>query len=220
MSQMRLPKVTNPLADIQNLAIIKDIKPTENIKMEMETIVNVVPEEPVSSKDVFGVKKDKPEYAEEPVKVEEVTGQGKRGKDKKKRKKKVMSEKQLAALAAGRIKSLEKRRAKSKKAAAPTPEPVPEIEKPVKAEKLDYNTFSNYMNMYEETKKKKNYSKNSEPHPNKVINERHRPQPPQSAPRIIPKPKPAPSMMRWNGNISAFTSHKKTSKSNRWNYGI
>tara|TARA_R110000803_G_scaffold73109_4_gene136873 strand:- start:2411 stop:3103 length:693 start_codon:yes stop_codon:yes gene_type:complete len=230
MSQNRLPEISDPLKHITDLSIRPDIKPEENVQMEIETIVNVVPEQKVDSKSVFGkefpkkteedgITKDEmvndgPELPASPKAVKR--GQGKRGKDKKKRAKKVMTESQLAALAAGRKRSLEKRQAKAKAKSNPIPIPTPTIAKPRPAEKLDYSTFSNYMDMYEETKKKKNYSKNSEPHPNKIINERHRPAPPRSQPRIAPKPKKA---LKWTGNITAYQTHKKSVNS-RWNYGI
>ncbi len=224
MSQNRLPEIKDPLAQIANLAINPQIIPEQNVKMEIKNVVEEIPIEPVTSKSVFGkeFKKDEAPGVKEDVMVNESvelpmepTGQGKRGKDKKKRKKKVMSEKQLAALAEGRKRSLEKRQAKAKAKKETKSKPIPEMPKPKPAEKLDYNTFSTYMNMYEDSKKKK-YSTSTEPHPNKVINERHRPTPPRSKPRPIPK---APQVMNWNGNISAYQTHKK-GKSTRWNYGI
>ena len=222
MSQNRLPEIKDPLAQIANLAINPQIIPEEHVKMEIKNVVEEIPEEPVNSEMVFGkpgVSKDKMVNESLPVPEEGNAvkkGQGKRGKDKKKRKKKVMSEAQLASLAKGRAASLAKRQAKAQAKSEPKSAPIPIIAPPVKAQALDYSTFSNYMDMYEEKKKKK-YSTSTQPHPNKVINERHRPTPPRSAPRI--QPKQAPSMMNWNGNISAYQSHKKTGKS-RWNYGI
>jgi len=223
MSQTRLPTISDPLAQIANLAINPTIKEEPNVKLEIKNVIEVKPPEPVTSKTVFGKELKKGVKADEIVIDEaielplETAGQGKRGKDKKKRKKKVMSEAQLAALAKGRAKSLEKRQAKAKSKKNPTVTQPPEMPKPTPAEKLDYSTFSNYMNMYEDSKRKK-HSTSTQPHPNKVINERHRPTPPRSKPQPIPQPK-APEMMRWNGNVSAYASHKR-SKQSRWNYGI
>jgi hypothetical protein len=224
MSQNRLPEIKDPLAQIANLAINPMIKPEDpNIKMEIKNVVEEIHEEPVNSEMVFGKKPpgvSKDEMVNESLPVPEESnaikkGQGKRGKDKKKRKKKVMSEAQLASLAKGRAASLAKRQAKAQSRTTPVSAPIPIIAPPQKAQALDYSTFSNYMDMYEEKKKKK-YSTSTQPHPNKVINERHRPTPPRSKPRPQPK---QPSLMNWNGNISAYQSHKKTGKS-RWNYGI
>lgn len=225
MSQNRLPEIKDPLAEIANLAINPAIK-EENINLEIKNVVAEIPEEPVTSAMVFG-KKPPPGVKEDVMVNESIPvpeegnavkkGQGKRGKDKKKRKKKVMSEAQLASLAKGRAASLAKRQAKAQAKKEPTPQsaPIPIIPPPVKAQALDYSTFSNYMDMYEEKKKKK-YSTSTQPHPNKVINERHRPTPPRSKPRPQPK---QPALMNWNGNISAYSSYKKAGKS-RWNYGI
>tara|TARA_R110000744_G_scaffold101612_1_gene195856 strand:+ start:867 stop:1541 length:675 start_codon:yes stop_codon:yes gene_type:complete len=224
MSKNRLPEIKDPLKEIANLAINPAIKETPNISMEVKNIVEKVPEIAVTGDMVFGKRENPPGVVEDVMVNEsldlplETKGQGKRGRDKKKRKKKVMTESQLAALAEGRKRSLEKRQAKavSRKALKNSPKtPVPEMPKPTPHQKLDYSTFSNYMDMYEDSKKKK-YSTSTQPHPNKVINERHRPTPPRSLPKPIPK---APQVMKWNGNISAYQTHKK-SKNSRWNYGI
>jgi len=122
----------------------------------------------------------------------------KRGKDKQPRKKRQPTKSQLLALEKGRAKSLEIRRNKKvQKTVMPPPEP---------AAKLDYSTFSNYMDMYEESRKKK-HSTSKEPHPNKVIEEIHRPIPPKS------KPNPVARMMNWTGGQSKF-------RETRWNYGF
>ena len=78
--------------------------------------------------------------------------------------------------------------------------------------KLDYDTFSNYMDMYEEKRSKKKHSNTTQPHPNKVINSRLRPIPPTSKPRPIPK------IANWTGNASSYAQHK--TGGGRWNYGI
>tara|TARA_R100001369_G_scaffold90844_3_gene130574 strand:- start:361 stop:1053 length:693 start_codon:yes stop_codon:yes gene_type:complete len=230
MSKTRLPTISDPLKHIKDLTIHQNIKPPENITMEVEQITPVVVEEPVNSKAVFGRTIEKPGIVKDEISstvpdimAEEPRGQGKRGKDKAKRKKKVMSEKQLSALAKGRANSLAKRQAKKAQKLAPIKEVVPAMPKPAPAEKLDYSTFSNYMDMYEEKKKKKHYS-STQPHPNKIINEIHRPTPPRSKPQVIPRTKPvpiprAPALMNWNGNINNFRTNKQVGKS-RWNYGI
>ena len=228
MSKNRLPKISDPLKHIKDLSIKPEIKPVENIEMKVENIVNVVEETPVTGEQVFGKSFKKEPGIKEDVIVNEsvdipqpLTLVGKRGPDKKKRKKKIMSEKQLAALALGRERSLVSRRKnavarKEKKAA----KPIPVIAPPALNQALDYSTFSNYMDLYEEKKKKK-YSTSTQPHPNKVINERLRPTPPRSAPRIVARAPvaKAKTVLNWTGNISAFSQHK-TAKSSRWNYGI
>tara|TARA_R110000765_G_scaffold1462_2_gene3704 strand:+ start:2063 stop:2743 length:681 start_codon:yes stop_codon:yes gene_type:complete len=226
MSKNRLPKIRDPLADITNLSINPNIIPDKEI--DLPTIVNVEPEEPVSSKSVFGKlpKKEKdgisldiivnegPELPVEPIQKKTV---GERGRDKKLRKKRIVTAGQLEALARGRANSLAKRKAnKERKEKLKTEKKIiPVIAKPTPAQQLDYSTFSNYMDMYEEKKQKKR-STTTQPHPNKVINERHRPTPPQSAPRVVARPKKA---LNWTGNITAYQTHKK-SHSSRWNYGI
>ena len=94
--------------------------------------------------------------------------------------------------------------------------PVNEMPAPVKNEKLDYDTFSNYMDQYEEKRKKK-HSTTREPHPNKIINARHRPIAPQSKPRPIPR---QPKVAKWTGNIGSFAQHQKAGGNGRWNYGV
>ena len=146
MSQNRLPEIKDPLAEIANLAINPAIK-EENINLEIKNVVETIPEEPVTSAMVFGKKKPpgvkEDEIVNESIPVPEEgnavkKGQGKRGKDKKKRKKKVMSEAQLASLAKGRQASLAKRQAnaQAKKDPKPQSSPIPIIAPPVKAQPL------------------------------------------------------------------------------------
>ena len=239
MSQMRLPKIKDPLGDLN----LPDLSIIPEIILEEEEISEE--DEPISSKDVFGNKFGE-KIKQKNVKItkkdeirndmpEEIKKVGKRGKDKAKRKKKVMSEAQLAALAIGRAKSLAKRKSKSKaktvakeeavrqvnrdfdepKAPKKTlPMPIPTMPLPIPHTKLDYDTFSSYMTKYEEKRKvKKNIS--NQPHPNKVINQIHRPQPSTSFPNPLPKQKP----VTWKGTASVFAQYKKGGNS-RWQYGI
>lgn len=232
MSQNRLPEVKDPLADIADLAI----KPMEELEEEGtnrqidddEELLE--PKEKVGPGDVFKKYADKEkkqnikletkdkiqDNIEADLSLPEDSMRGKRGKDKKKRKKKVLTQSQLDGLAKGRAKSIETRRRKKEerqkgKKANRQPEPMPA---PVPNTKLDYETFSSYMDMYEEKRKKK-HSNTKEPHPNKVINSRMRPMPPQSKPRPIPQQK---RVANWTGSISSFAQHK--SGGGRWNYGI
>ncbi len=136
----------------------------------------------------------------------------KRGKDKKKRKKKVLTQSQLDGLAKGRAKSIETRRKKrEEKLDKKANRRVATMAAPVPNTKLDYDTFSSYMDMYEEKRKKK-HSNTKEPHPNKVINTRMRPMPPPS------KPRPQQRIANWTGAASTYAQHK--TGGGRWNYGI
>jgi len=202
MSQTRLPKVKNPLADLEKLSILPEIIP-----QEMNIVVEEKIEEPVDSKAVFGKDLTTKDEMVNTVQLEAPSvdgrGQGKRGKDKQKRKKKVMSDSQLAALARGREKSRLKRAKKEKPAVMASPTPNT---------KLDYKTFSAYMDQYENTKKT-THSTSRQPHPNKIINERLRPLPPMSKPREQPK-----KLMRWTGTNASYQTHKKIPGNSRWNY--
>jgi hypothetical protein len=227
MSQMRLPKIKDPLGDLNlpDLSILPEIVREE----EQEEVEE---EEIVTHKDVFGEKKNKKINPVKKDKIindmpEPITKVGKRGKDKAKRKKKVMSQAQLDALARGRAKSLAKRKEKSAAKKQPVkqvikemkpkkskPVNIPVMPKPTPHTKLDYDTFSSYMTQYDEARKKKQNT-SSQPHPNKIINERHRPTPPQSLPNPLPKQKP----VTWKGTSSVFAQYKK-GNGGRWNYGI
>jgi len=206
MSQTRLPEQRNPLEDIENLTVEPDltIKPIPE-DFDNEVLPNV--EEKITAEDVFGLQQENIKLEKEDGIVEDKMTDnipvpkkqiGKRGKDKQPRKKRQPTKSQLLALEKGRAKSLEIRRNKKvQKTVMPPPEP---------AAKLDYSTFSNYMDMYEESRKKK-HSTSKEPHPNKVIEEIHRPIPPKS------KPNPVARMMNWTGGQSKF-------RETRWNYGF
>ena len=211
MSQIRLPEGKDPVGDLCNLTIVPEIVP----ETEMEMVVNEVVEKAVDSATVFGknlTKKDEI-ISNVPLPVEVPTGQGKRGKDKVKRKKKVMSQAQLDALALGREKSRAKRSAKKKQKKQVMEAPAPNPQ-------MDYQTFSSYMNMYEENKKTK-HSTSRQPHPNKIINERLRPLPPKSLPRQIPRqrpPTPPPKkVMKWQGTASSYQINKGYG-GGRWNF--
>mgnify|MGYP003631571854 FL=1 len=216
MSQIRLPEGKDPVGDLCNLTIVPEIVP-EHVEM----VVNQVIEKAVDSNAVFGknlTKKDEI-INNVPLPVEAPTGQGKRGKDKVKRKKKVMSQAQLDALALGREKSRAKRSAKKEKKKQVMDKPAPNPQ-------MDYQTFSNYMNMYEDNKKTK-HSTSKQPHPNRIINERLRPLPPKSLPRdrrvmrqesVVPKAEPPPKrVMKWQGTAASYQSNKRYG-GGRWNF--
>lgn len=115
---------------------------------------------------------------------------GKRGKDKKQRKKREMTMERKAQLAAARKKSLEVRRAKAaaKKAKnttidtvkrsepIPIPKPIPPVESHAKSQ-MSFDYFCDLMDKYEERKRKK-VSISQEPHPNKKIPYHQKPRPP------------------------------------------
>lgn len=227
MSQNRLPQVKDPLADIADLSI-KPMAELEETNRQLDDDEELLePKSNVKAGDVF--KKYKKE--EQNIKLETIEEtpdvlenntdldlpedktRGQRGKDKKKRKKKVLTQSQLDGLAKGRAKSIatRKRNKELKKGKQTIRQPSP-MPAPKPNTKLDYDTFSNYMDMYEEKRSKKKHSNTKEPHPNKIINTRMRPMPPQSKPRPIPK------IAKWTGNASSYATHK--TGGGRWNYGI
>lgn len=144
----------------------------------------------------------------------------KRGKDKKPRKKKVMTEKQKAALSKAREKSLQVRRAKAaarKKAkmeeylsrqpkAQPKPTqpiPIPQRE-PIKPPKMQFEHFCSLMDRYE-ARKKKAVDTSPAPHPNKKIAHQHRPRPPiQKNKRANVKLTPTADSLTNGGGFSAY----------------
>lgn len=229
MSQNRLPDVKDPLADITDLSI-KPMEELEGTNRQMDEDEELLePKEDVTAKDVFKKYQRKPQnikletIEEKPDKLENNTGldlpedkmRGQRGKDKKKRKKKVLTQSQLDGLAKGRAKSIATRK-RNKEAklerrtkAVSHLDNTPKMEAPRKNTKLDYDTFSNYMDMYEEKRSKKKHSNTKEPHPNKAIPTRMRPIPPTSQPRRI---------ANWTGSVNTFAQHK--TGGGRWNYGI
>ena len=228
MSQNRLPDLKDPLADIADLSIkpMAELEETNRQLDEDEEMLE--PKARVEAGDVFKKYKTekkniKLQTVEETVEdtldnnteldLPEDSLRGKRGKDKKKRKKKILTQSQLDGLAKGRAKSIATRkRNKELKKGKQTNRQVAPMPAPKANTKLDYDTFSNYMDMYEEKRSKKKHSKSTEPHPNKVINSRMRPMPPTSKPRPIPK------IANWTGNASSYAQHK--TGGGRWNYGI
>ena len=124
MSQNRLPDVKDPLADIADLAIkpMDELEETNRQLDEDEELLE--PKEKVGAGDVFKKyartknniileTKDELENNTD-LSLPEDSLRGKRGKDKKKRKKKVLTQSQLDGLAKGRAKSIETRRKKKK----------------------------------------------------------------------------------------------------------
>jgi len=146
---------------------------------------------------------------------------GKRGRDKKPRKKRVMSEEQKQKLAEARKKSLEVRRLK---AAEKYQKKKKEKEEKVKSKPIDipksepkpinpmqsFEQFCDFMERYEK-RKMKSHVVSEDPHPNKIIPSNQKPRPPivkrQQPPRYVeqrppqkpikqhvnvPKPQPKP----------------------------
>ncbi len=145
------------------------------------------------------------------IKEEEVSKKtrGKRGKDKKERKKRVMTDERKAQLAAARKKSLEVRKAKAaakkaksnpietvnRSAAIPIPRPVPPVENHMKSQ-MSFDYFCGLMDKYEERKRKK-VSISQEPHPNKKIPYHQKPRPP-----VQKVQRAQPQSTRRNRNVS------------------
>ena len=162
-------------------------KEDENIKLDIQKIE---PEPELKP----GIKKEP--ASEELIDFERDTEpqpaqlRGKRGGDKKPRKKRVMTEKQKENLKKAREKSLAVRRAK-KAAKAAKLKPIKEEGKiePVQMAKptapipiinqapMSYEYFADMMDKYENRKKKKHTS-SAEPHPNKIIPHQEKPRPP------------------------------------------
>ena len=154
----------------------------------------------------------------------------KRGKDKKPRKKKVMTEKQKEALKKAREKSLQVRRAKAaarKKAkeeeylsrqpkappkpTAPIPIPNP---KPIQAPQMQFEHFCSLMDRYE-ARKKKQVDTTPAPHPNKKIAQQHRPRPPiQKNKRQNVKLTPTADSLTQSGSFSAYDILQRRQGSN------
>ena len=135
---------------------------------------------------------------------------GERGKDKKARKKRVMTPEALAKLATAREKSLAKRRESAAlKKAAKEEARVSRAEAKIQARQVkpanvklevtnkavirarepitepanvfhDFDKFCSFMDRYDE-RKRKNHSTDNKPHPNQKIPERQRPRPPIQA---------------------------------------
>ena len=179
MSQTRLAKTRDPLGDLVDLTIQPNIIPDERNEDFDNEMLPDEPEDTVTAEDVFGLEmesrpqnvklevedgiskdevKDNLPATLKPEKVEKKKS-GKRGKDKKPRKKRQPSASQLKALEVGRLKSLETRRANKVKETKNVAKKTPQMSKPEPFKPLDYNTFSTYMDMYEEKRKKKHSTK-------------------------------------------------------------
>ena len=157
----------------------------QNMKIKKEEPTIMEEEKKGISKDIPTTNIELEVKEDEPVKKT----RGKRGKDKKVRKKRVLTETQKAQLAAARKKSLEVRRAKAaaKKAAnapkkqevtktEPIPIPPPNPPSQIKSQ-MSFDYFCDLMDRYEERKRKK-VSVSQEPHPNKKIPHYQKPRPP------------------------------------------
>jgi hypothetical protein len=234
MSNFKVAEKIDPLGDLNDLSILPEIpmsKPNVELVIEKETkhdnvfykkpqikdivIDDEIPDELESNIEDIKIKEEEPEKKK----------RGKRGKDTKPRKKRILSDAQKEALAKGRIKSAEVRRAKrdaklESKKSKPVNIPEQKIAPPERFKPLDYNTFCSYMDQYSEKVKKK-HSISKQPHPNKIINHQLRPQPPKSKPNIIKQPIiKEPEINQWTGSYHNFTQNRNTSQNNRWDFGL
>jgi hypothetical protein len=179
------------LSTVNNIFIMKNKKiqnkpiplrePTDTIISEEVGITPIVD----NTSDVVNFKKKE--------KYENI---GKRGRDKKPRKKRIMSETQKEKLAEARKKSLEVRRMKAaekyqkmkaqkeQKKSEPIPIPKKEVINPIG----NFDQFCDFMERYEQ-RKMKSHIISQDPHPNKIIPEQQKPRPPiqkrQQPPRYI-----------------------------------
>lgn len=111
---------------------------------------------------------------------------GKRGRDKKPRKKRILSEEAKQKLALARKKSLEVRREKARAKYAEKKKIKEEAKKEVKPivpdatvlnQTNNFDQFCEFMDRYE-ARKLKTVSQSQDPHPNKIIPTNHKPRPP------------------------------------------
>jgi len=204
--------------DFNNLSTVNDIFIMKNKKVSKPVPLRE-PTDTIISEEV-GVKQDEIVTSENLISEtkQKYKNIGKRGRDKKPRKKRVMSEAQKQKLAEARKKSLEVRRIKAaekykkkkeeKKKSEPIPIPKPEP-KPINPMQ-SFEQFCDFMERYEK-RKMKSHVVSEDPHPNKIIPSNQKPRPPivqrQQPPRYveqrppqksikqqvnIPKPKPKP----------------------------
>ncbi len=183
----------------------------KNIKIKEPSIQLKV--EPIEDKRDVGVslENNKTNIEVPKEKKEKYKNIGKRGRDKKPRKKRTLSEAQKIKLAEARKKSLEVRRAKAREKYAQkklAKKPVEQLEIPKQQQDAtifnpadNFNQFCEFMDRYE-ARKLKQVSVSQDPHPNKIIPTNHKPRPPiikrEQPPRYVenhvPKktlPKPA-----------------------------
>ena len=121
----------------------------------------------------------------EEEKVMKTSSRGKRGNDKKPRKKRVMTDKQKENLKKAREKSLAVRRAKKAAKSKPKLETVQEVIMPKPSAPIpiqqqapmSFDYFCNLMDRYEDRNQKK-HATTTEPHPNKKIPRAEKPRPP------------------------------------------
>jgi len=173
----------------------KKAKAKQNIKLEVERKIEKPIEEHENmriGKTVFldGISKEEKnddlDIDIEPLEVP-TTKRGKRGNDKKPRKKRVLTDKQKENLKKAREKSLAVRRAKKAAKATnkqkPKSEPIKEMPKPTapipiqQQAPMSFDHFCNLMDRYEDRNKKK-HATTREPHPNKKIPYTEKPRPP------------------------------------------
>lgn len=200
----------------------ENVKLTVNKKVKFEE-PNNKDEQIVNDEDGINEEvEDELQFKVEDIMENEVkTKRGKRGNDKKPRKKRVMTDKQKENLKRAREKSLAVRRAKKEaklkakneknkvkgdKVIKPSNHPI--TQSPQKTQPLpipvlqqapmDFDHFCSLMDRYEERKAKRT-SQSQEPHPNKKIPLQHKPRPPiqkvqrnyQEKKRVIVNEQPA-----------------------------
>ncbi len=188
---------------INNMSTVKDIFIMKNKKIQNKPVALREPTDTIISEEV-GVSTEVDNTSNE-VKVEtkeKYKNIGKRGRDKKPRKKRVMSEAQKQKLAEARKKSLEVRRMKAaekyqkmkaqKEQKKSEPIPIPKKETPLNP-MGNFDQFCDFMERYEK-RKLKSHVVSEDPHPNKIIPEQQKPRPPiqqrQQPPRYIEQKPP------------------------------
>ena len=172
-----------------NMSMVKDIFIMKNKKIQNKPIPNPNPTDTIISEEV-GLKIEVDNTSKE-IKVEtkeKYENIGKRGRDKKPRKKRIISEAQKEKLAEARKKSLEVRRMKAaekyqkmkahKEVAQKTVRiPIPKKEEPQLNPMGNFDQFCDFMERYEK-RKLKSHVISEDPHPNKIIPEQQKPRPP------------------------------------------
>lgn len=173
-------KISNGMNDIFITGNKKNIKVNREPSIKLKV-------EPIKDKRDVGVslEKSKTNIDIPKEKKEKYKNIGKRGRDKKPRKKRILSEAQKTKLAEARKKSLEVRRAKAREKYAKKKEKkVEQLEIPkqqqdatILNQTTNFNQFCEFMDRYE-ARKLKQVSVSQDPHPNKIIPTNQKPRPP------------------------------------------
>ena len=234
------------------LSTVNDIFIMGNKKQLKEPQPLKEPTDTVTSSDLKGVTLEKDQTnidLEVKPKKEKYANIGKRGRDKKPRKKRVMSDAQKEKLALARQKSLEVRRAKArakyaekkkqkeeKKVSEPINIPKPQQDATILNPMSNFDRFCEYMERYEQRKMKK-VSNSQDPHPNKIIPTNHKPRPPvvkRDVPKVVnrihtpaqppvqqqPKLRQPPKVISHNpGNTSLMDKFNAIRSNNRPGFG-